>query len=101
LQGSPNQAKWAKFSPYVSWNHSLDSKVKLKFLFASCSLLVNNLCFMVKLIDKAIVINIKIHKERKRLYSSNKENLSCRDKSITAISKFVLTKFQVKIKSKI
>jgi uncharacterized membrane protein affecting hemolysin expression len=32
---------------------------------------------MVKLIDKAIVINVKIHKnERKRLYSSNKENLT-------------------------
>jgi hypothetical protein len=35
-------------------------------------LLANNLCFMVKLIDKAIVINVKIHKnDRKRLYSSN------------------------------
>jgi hypothetical protein len=34
---------------------------------------------MVKLIDKAIVINVKIHKnERKRLYSSNKENF-CTD----------------------
>jgi hypothetical protein len=31
---------------------------------------------MVKLIDKAIVINVKIQKnERKRLYSSNKEVL--------------------------
>ena len=36
---------------------------------------------MVKLIDKAIVINAKIHKnERKRLYSRNKENLSGWDK---------------------
>jgi len=36
-------------------------------------------------IDKAIVINVKIHKnERKRLYSSNKENLTCLEKSITA-----------------
>jgi hypothetical protein len=33
---------------------------------------------MVKLIEKAIVINVKIQmNERKRLYSSNKENLSC------------------------
>jgi hypothetical protein len=33
---------------------------------------------MVKLIDKAIVINVKLHKnERKGLYSSNKENLTC------------------------
>jgi hypothetical protein len=37
---------------------SIDSKVKLKsFLFASRSSLVNNLHFMLKLIDKAIVIN--------------------------------------------
>ena len=33
---------------------------------------------MVKLIDKAFVINVKLHKnERKRLYSSSKENLTC------------------------
>ena len=52
------------------------------FLFACCSFLANNLCFMVKLIDRAIVINVKIPKnDRKRLYSSNKENLI----SITAI----------------
>jgi hypothetical protein len=38
---------------------------------------------MVKPIDKAIVINVKIYKnERKRLYSSNKENLTCWDKNI-------------------
>jgi hypothetical protein len=55
------------------------------FPFASCSFLANNLRFKVKLIDKAIVINVKIHKnERKRLYSSNKENLTCLEKSITA-----------------
>jgi hypothetical protein len=37
------------------------------FLFASHSFLANYLRFMVKLIDKAIVINVKIHKnERKR-----------------------------------
>jgi hypothetical protein len=56
---------------------SLNSKAKLKslFLVASRSFLANNLRFMVKLIDKAIVINVKIHKnERKRFYSSNKEN---------------------------
>jgi len=40
---------------------------------------------MVKLIDKAIVINVKIHKNgRKGIYSSSKENLTCWDKSITA-----------------
>jgi hypothetical protein len=48
------------------------------FLFASHSFLANYLRFMVKLIDKAIVINVKIHKnERKGFYSSNKENLIC------------------------
>jgi hypothetical protein len=41
------------------------------------SFLANNLCFMVKLIDKAIVINVKIHNnERIRIYSSNEENLT-------------------------
>jgi hypothetical protein len=64
----------------------LQSEIKVAlFLFASRSFLSNNLCFMVKVIDKAIVINVKIHKnERKRLYSSNKENLTCWEKSITA-----------------
>jgi hypothetical protein len=34
--------------------------------------------YYVKLIDKGIVINVKIHKnERKRLYSRNKENFTC------------------------
>jgi hypothetical protein len=37
------------------------------FPFASRSFLANNLRFKVKVIDKAIVINVKIHKnERKR-----------------------------------
>jgi hypothetical protein len=54
------------------------------FPFASRSFLANNLRFKVKVIDKAIVINVKIHKnERKRFYSSNKENLTCLEKSIT------------------
>jgi hypothetical protein len=51
---------------------------------------------------KTIVINGKIHKniKMKRFYSSNKEGLICWYKSITAnFCKFVLTKFQVKIKS--
>jgi hypothetical protein len=40
--------------------------------------LANNLRFTVKLIDKTIVINGKIHKnKRKRFYSSNKEGLIC------------------------
>jgi hypothetical protein len=48
------------------------------FLFASHSFLTNNLRFMVKLIVKTIVINGKIHKnKRKRFYSSNKEGLIC------------------------
>jgi hypothetical protein len=48
----------------------LQSEIKVTlFLFASRSFLANNLRFMVKLIDKAIVINVKIHKnERKRFY---------------------------------
>jgi len=33
---------------------------------------------MVKIINKAIVINVKIHEnERKRFYSSNKEGVIC------------------------
>ena len=61
------------------------------------------LCFMVKLIVKTIVINGKIHKNRrKRLYSSSKEGLICWYKSITAnFCKFALTKFKVNIKSQI
>ena len=54
------------------------------FPFASRSFLANNLRFKVKVIDKGIVINVKIHNERKRLYSSNKQNLTCLEKSITA-----------------
>jgi hypothetical protein len=47
-----------------------ESEIKVAlFLFASCSFLANNLRFILKLIDKAIVINVKLHKnERKRLY---------------------------------
>jgi hypothetical protein len=72
------------------------------FLFASHSFLANNLRFMVKLIVKTIVINGKIHKNKKeKFYSSNKEGLICWYRSITAnLCKFVLTKFQVNIKSK-
>ena len=67
--------------------YQLQSEIKVAlFLFACCSFLANNLRFMVKLIDKAIVINVKIHKnERKRLYSSNKENLTYWDKRMMAI----------------
>ena len=54
---------------------SLDFKAKLK---SPCFFLQVTLFFMVKLIDKAIVINVKIHKnERKGFYSSNKEGLIC------------------------
>ena len=82
----------------------LQSEIKVAlFLFAGHSFLANNLRFMVKLIVKTIVINRKIHKnKRKRFYSSNKEGLICWYKSITAnFCKFVLTKFQVNIKSQI
>ena len=82
----------------------LQSEIKVVlFLFASHSFLANNLRFMVKPIVKTIVINGRIHKnKRKRFYSSNKEGLICRYKSITAnFYKFVLTKFQVNIKSQI
>jgi ascorbate-specific PTS system EIIC-type component UlaA len=73
------------------------------FLFAGHSFLANSLRFLVKLIVKTIVINGKIHNnKRKRFYSSNKEGLICWYKSITAsFCKFVLTKFQVNIKSQI
>jgi hypothetical protein len=57
---------------------------------------------IIKLIDKAIVINVKIHKnERKRLYLRVKENYLVETKLSWQISKFLLTKFQVKIKSQI
>jgi hypothetical protein len=53
----------------------LHFKVAL-FVFACCSFLANNLHFMVKMIDKAVVINVKIHKnKRKQIYLSNKEGL--------------------------
>ena len=50
----------------------LQSEIKVaQFLFASHSFLANNLRFMVKLIDKTIVINGKIHKnKRERVFSS-------------------------------
>jgi hypothetical protein len=69
----------------------LQSEIKVAlFLFASRSLLANNLHFMVKVIDKAIVINVIIYKnERKWLYSINKENLSCWDKNIMGHGKFL------------
>ena len=57
----------------------LQREIKVTFfLFASHSFLANYLRFMVNLIDKAIVINVKIDKnERKGFYSSNKEGLIC------------------------
>ena len=60
----------------------LHSEIKVAlFLFASHSFLANNLRFMVKLIVKTIVINGKIHKnKRERFYSSNKEGLICHGK---------------------
>ena len=48
---------------------SLDSQLEIKvalLLFASRSFLANNLCFMVKLIDKAIVINVKMYKNKRK-----------------------------------
>ena len=51
-----------------SLNYQSENEVGI-FLFTSLSFLVNNLRFTVKLIDKAIVINGKIHKnKRKRFY---------------------------------
>ena len=82
----------------------LQSEIKVTlFLFASHSFLANNLRFMVKLIDKTIVINGKIHKNKSKMfYSCNKEGLICWYKSIMAnFCKFILTKFQVNIKSQI
>jgi hypothetical protein len=59
-----------------------DIKVAL-FLFAGHSFLANNLRFMVKLIVKTIVINGKIHNnKRKRFYSSNKEGLIPHDRRV-------------------
>jgi hypothetical protein len=57
--------------------YRLQSEIKVAlFLFESHSFLANNLRFMVKLIVKTIVINGKIHKnKRERFYSSNKEGL--------------------------
>ena len=48
----------------------LQSKIKVAlFLFASHCFLANYLRFMVKLIDKAIVINVKIHKNDRNGFS--------------------------------
>jgi hypothetical protein len=48
------------------------------FWYPYHSFLANNLRFMVKLIVKTIVINGRIHKnKRKRFYSRNKEGLIC------------------------
>jgi hypothetical protein len=56
----------------------LESEINVTlFLSANCSFLANNIRFMVKLIDKVIVISGKIHKKRKKFYSSNKEGLIC------------------------
>jgi hypothetical protein len=47
----------------------LQSEIKVAmFLFASHSFLVNNLRFMIKLIDKTIVINGKIHKNKRKRF---------------------------------
>ena len=82
----------------------VQSEIKVAlFIFASHSFLANNLRCMVKLIVKTIVINRKIHKnKRKSFYSSNKEGLIWWYKSIAAnFCKFVLTKLQVNIRSQI
>ena len=102
FQGSPNQAKWAKFSS----NFELGSKTKLNspcfLIFESRSFLANNLRFLVKPIDKAIVINGEKNKNKRKAFIQAiymyKEGLICQDKRITAN---ILTKFQVKIKSQI
>ena len=64
----------------------LQSEIKaVLFWFASRLFLANNLRFLIKLIDKAIVINGKIHKnKRKKFYSSNKECLIGWVKRVTA-----------------
>ena len=44
-------------------------KIKIKvalFLFASRSFLANNFRYMVKLIHKAVVIHLKIHKNKRK-----------------------------------
>ena len=80
----------------------LQSEIKVAlFLFASHSFLANNLHFMVKLIDKAIVINGKIHKnKRKSIYSSNKEGLICWHKRITANLYWRNSRWKLNLKSK-
>jgi hypothetical protein len=58
---------------------------------------------MVKLIDKAIVINVKIYKnEREKSFiRAIKKIYLVETKVSMQISKFLLMKFQVKIKSQI
>jgi hypothetical protein len=57
VQGSPNQAKWAKLLPYLAILAEvalprLQSEMKgTLFLFASRSFLANNLHFMVNRIE--------------------------------------------------
>ena len=67
----------------------------------SGSFLANNLRFLVKVFDKAIVINGKIHQnERKMFYSSNKRRFTLlRQKNHSKL--IHLNIFQVKIKSQI
>ena len=83
----------------------LQSEIKVAlFLFASISFLANNLHFMVKLIDKAIVINLKkaffflaFIKAIKKIYLIETKV----SQQFFFSSKFVLMKFQVKFKSQI
>ena len=71
----------------------LQSEIKVTlFLFASYSFLANNLRLMVKLIVKTIVINGKIHRNKRKRFNLLIQKYH---------GKFVLTKFQVNIKSQI
>jgi hypothetical protein len=61
LNRSLNQARWAKLLAEIALL-GLQSEIKVTlFPFASRSFHANNLHYMVKLIDKAIVFNVKIH----------------------------------------
>ena len=86
---STQPAEVGIFSPYsaevaLPWPQS-EINFTL-FLFTSHSFLANNLCFMVKLIEKTMLINVKYMRMReKRLYSSNKEGLPYWDKRILEI----------------
>jgi hypothetical protein len=92
-QGDMFLQKCGFFTLFCIWSVSL---------LISClylSYLTLNSCFVFVLL-LLLIINGKIHKnKRKRFYSSNKEGLICRYKSITAnFCKFVLTKCQVKVR---